>query len=233
MDLYEKRIRRRKHVIAVGSVALLVGVAQLIIGFSIGDGPVVGRVIDVSTGNPIAGAIVVARWQSSTIGVAHSTSYCVHVETAVSDQDGRYQTARWWHFPPIAHFDGRMGLDAYRPGYESVAVHTREAEQRPEDVYMKPFSRGASERLEFISYRVFSGMSCASAGTSMRNLFPLFRDALKEARPLASTPAQKTDVEQRMRWIAADAWLALPSDAPDHGNDPLVLLPSNVQRELQ
>ncbi|HMA25140.1 MAG TPA: hypothetical protein VKP00_14125, partial [Gemmatimonadaceae bacterium] len=93
-----------------GVFALILGLVLFVLFFfirvGVGGGPVSGRVIDVDTDLPIAGAIVVARWQKSSFSIADSTSYCIHVETAASGEDGRYHITRWWQFPPILGFDG-------------------------------------------------------------------------------------------------------------------------------
>src|ERR1019366_8738308 len=59
-------------------------------------GLVDGRVINTETGEPIAGAIVAAKWMVSVSdGLADSSIVCSHVETAVSDAAGRYHFDAW------------------------------------------------------------------------------------------------------------------------------------------
>jgi len=223
---------------------VLLGVSVLILGFvlfvlffvirpSVGGGPVYGRVIDVDTNLPITDAIVVARWQKSSLSLADSTSYCIHVETAVSGEDGRYWIARWWQLPPILGVDGLMGMDAYYPGYESVHAHTVEAERHPEYIYMKKFVGSNDERFQYIGYRVFGGMNCDQAGSSRRNLFTLFKSAIREATPLAKTEVQRRELDLGLRQSAARAWLARPSDAVALTGKPIEHLPKHVREELQ
>jgi hypothetical protein len=225
------------HPMLFGAFALVLGFVLFVLLFvvrvGVGGGPVSGRVIDVDTHLPIAGAIVVAHWQKSSFSIADSTSYCVHVETAASAEDGRYHIARWWQFPPILGFDGLTGMDAYFPGYESIHSHTLEAERHPDDVYMKKFVGNDTQRFDYIGYRVFGGMNCDQAGASRRNLFSLFKSALREAAPLARTQEQRTELDRGLRQDAARAWLARPSDAVALTGKPIEHLPKHVREELE
>jgi len=232
MNLRESIVRNRVRLRKVGFVALVVLLISFILRLSFGGGPVNGRVIDVETNLPIKGAFVVARWQKSSFAPGHSTSYCYHVETAVTGEDGRYHVSRWWQFPPVAGSDGFEGVDAYSPGYESVHSHTPEAESHPDDVYMKRFRGTDAERFEFITGRVFSGMSCTFArGGSQRNFFPLSKAALNEAKTLVRTEQQRKTL-RGMRLSAAEDWLAAPLDSPVEP-DPLSKLPAEIRRELE
>ncbi len=230
------RVSLANHPVVFGAFALILGLVLFVlfflIGVGVGGGPVSGRVIDVDTNLPIADAIVVARWQKSSLSLADSTSYCIHVETTVSGEDGRYYIARWWQFPPLLGFDGLTGMDAYRPGYESVHSHTTEAERRPENVYMKKFVGGDDQRFAYIARRVFSGMGCTSAGSSRRNLHPLLRTAIAEAKSLKSTSYTAAGIEA-LRRIAADDWLAGANASPAADRDPIAELPPEIRKELQ
>jgi hypothetical protein len=219
-------------VVSVLTFGLALVVLFLVIRPGVGGGPVYGRVIDADTNLPITGAIVVARWQKSSFSLADSTSYCIHVETAVSKEDGHYWIARWWQFPPILGLDGLIGMDAYYSGYESVHAHTVEAERHPEYVYMKKFVGSHDERFEYIARRIFGGMGCTSAGSSQRNLYPLLRGAFTEAKSLHLTAYTSEGIEA-LRRIAADDWLAGERgwSRPDHS--PVDELPIEIRKELQ
>ena len=225
------------HPMLFGAFALIVGfvlfVLLFVIRVGVGGGPVSGRVIDVDTNLPITGAIVVAQWQKSSLSIADSTSYCIHVETAASAEDGHYRIARWWQFPPILGFDGLTWVDAYYPGYESVHSHTTVAEGHPEYVYMRKFVGNDAQRFEYIGYRVFGGMNCDQAGASRRNLFALFKNALREAARLARTQEQRIELDRGMRQDAARAWLAQPSDAAALSGEPIEELPKYVREQLE
>lgn len=220
---------------------MLSGVFALILGFvlfvllfviriGVGGGPVSGRVIDVDTNLPIAGAIVVARWQKSSFSIADSTSYCIHVETATSGEDGRYHITRWWQFPPILGFDGLTGMDAYHAGYESAAPPAR-GQGHPEDVYMKRFAGTSADRFAFLARHVFSGMSCLEGGSSRKNLYKLLRVALAEASDLNIGQPKDTGIAN-MRSIAAEEWLAGVGRQSPADRDPVDDLPAQIRKEL-
>jgi hypothetical protein len=232
MTIYETLVRRRTVFgILTGIAALLLSLA-FVAGLSFGGGPVAGRVLDIDTQLPIPDAMVVARWQRSTIAMGHSSSYCVHVQTALSGQDGHYRIARWWRFPPILFSDGLTGMDAYRPGYETVASHTPDAVRHPEDVYMKKFTGTDVERFEYLHWQVFSGMSCTEADASRRNLFALHKAALREARGLVQSESDRKNLEG-MLIVAASNWLAATPNYHETFLRPLENLPANVRRELE
>ena len=225
-----------RHPILTGTLGIA-GVLALVwlylfIGISFWGGPIDGRVIDVESDLPLADAYVVARWQKSSFGIAHSSSSCIHVETAISDKDGRYFIPRWWQFPPLLWIDGLTGMDAYRPGYQSVASYTAEARRHPEYVYMKKFVGTDVERFNYISGGVFSGMSCAGAGASRRNMFPLEKGAIQEAKGLVRSEEQRKSVEG-MRAVAADDWLAATSNYGETFLRPLENLSADVRKELE
>jgi hypothetical protein len=153
----------------------------------------------------------------------------VHVETAVTDDQGRYATPWWWQKPPLLANSGPVS-DAYLAAYEP----TREG--RPQgasekDVYMKRFVGTAGERFEFISGRVFSGLNCHSGTPSERNLVALLIPAYIEARGVAS-PDEWRAVHGGLRESIADSWLARSNDVPYMENK-FEYLPGDIKAVLQ
>jgi hypothetical protein len=217
----------RSSIFVMLAIAILVLIARLC---AITGGPVSGRVIDADTGQPIADAIVIVRWNSQPPGM-YSHPDCFHVETSRSTVDGTYRAPLWIEIPALLLIGQTHYSDAYRPGYERIHVHTKEAEAAPEDVYLKQFRGTDSERFDFISGPVFSGMSCLGGGTSQRSLFPLRKAALHEARNLARTDQQRKEIQGMLR-ITAYEWLATPNYGPDE-SDPVGTLPPAIRRELQ
>ena len=230
--------------------------------------PIDGQVLDFDSRNPIAGAIVVARWEGA-VGMWEASQACVHVETTVSDSKGRFHFDIW-AAPTLALFV-RVNLSAYRKDYEGAnhALHytgygdgkggattwnvydvgrpyevlqsfADEASAfratLPMNVYMNAFSGTDDARFEHLNRDVYSGMACmgrgagADAGTSKRNLYPLYKAALQEAQPLARNAEQKRRL-QIMQDIAAEAWLAGSGD-PHASGSPLFRVPKEVCLEL-
>ena len=103
----------RKHVIVSRKHACIAAALLSFVTCACSDaGPTVtdhrGRVIDVETGEGIAGAIVVAKYMGSR-GFEGASS-CNRVESAVSDQDG------WFDLPDDARAGPRL-MEAYHPNY--------------------------------------------------------------------------------------------------------------------
>lgn len=70
-----------------------------------------GRVRDARTGEPIGEAYVIARWMG-TLSATGQTA-CVHAESGVSDDEGRYRIVDWTGEAPT---DVLKELDPGRPG---------------------------------------------------------------------------------------------------------------------
>ena len=210
---------------AVVVVVVLIFVAR---SCSLVGGPVSGRVVDIDTGLPLENAEVIVRWDADPPGF-YAHPICFHVEAARSASDGTYRVPAWVRYPPVTLFGIGHVSDAYRQGYESV--HANNEDPETSNVYMRKFSGSGAERFDFISGRVFSGMSCFGAGASRRNLFSLRKAALAEAKGLASTEQQKRAL-QGMRSIAAVDWLGPSSDSPGL-SEPLAIVPAEVRRQLE
>jgi hypothetical protein len=229
MRILQDRARRRLFIgTSVGLAFVLFVLSR---GCSFAGGPVSGRVRDLETLQPIAGAIVVVLWEGPAMGLVHSSSVCFHVETAVSDKDGKFHMPLWLQAPPVWSVFGTSTMrDAYLPGYESVSTYKTQSES-PEDVFMKKFTGGEAARFEYISQQVFGAMTCGHAGTSARNLYPVLKAAFREAKALANSAQQNSEVDG-MRRIAADTWLAKAAYGP-YDPEPIMKVPEEIRRDLQ
>ena len=115
--------------------------------------PIEGRVLDAETKKPIAGAIVIARWDGTYSALVDSHTVCYHVETATTDKDGRYKIPGWWEEPKGPFFgEGPMYLDAYKPGYEKYwpAGYDRTEDFKNNVLYLAPFKGTKEERLTYL-----------------------------------------------------------------------------------
>ncbi len=227
------RLRRHPIKYVAATIAITVLAMFMFTSCSFIGGPVSGQVIDAETGQPIAGAIVVARWKGSVSALVDSQSVCFHVETAVSDPEGKYHVPLWWQQPRLWLMigSGRV-VEGYRAGYEGIYPHSKQATEHPDDIYMKRFVGTDSERLQFINERIFSGMSCINASASRRNLFFLESAAIQEAKRLASSDEQQKMLEG-MRRVAADDWLAGAPNYDQTFRRPLENLPQSILRSLE
>lgn len=161
-------------------------------------GPIEGRVLDLDTKQPVAGAIVVVRWEGThLIPFADTQSSCYHAESAVTDDEGRYRIARWSAPSKGPLFtEDYKSFTVYKVGY-SHFMESRygESEDTKKNIYfLKAFKGSREERLKYLN-RVSNATECASAGDSYASLLPLRRAVFEEAQPLAQTQAEKELVD--------------------------------------
>ena len=121
--------------VAAVLVVLLAGIAEAA-------GPWKGQIVDRETGQPIAGAIVLAVWRTPVAGLRmHSETEFLDVDEMASDTDGRFvipERARfsWRRFarvdgPQLLIFKGGYGLWQFRGApYYASTEDTYTAEQR-------------------------------------------------------------------------------------------------------
>lgn len=169
-----------------------------------------GVVIDKSTGKPIEGAIVVAQWQGAAVHLVDSRTVCFHVESATTDQDGRYNIAAVPAAPVGVMGESALVAGVYKEGYREV---TYKDTQEPGFVrapigvvHLIPFHGVTKERLEYLA-RLTSKTSCIDAGASQKNLFAMAKAVFEESKRIASTEQDKKWVA-RFRRSAADAAIA-------------------------
>ncbi len=146
-------------------------------------GPVRGQVIDASTRRPLAGAIVVVRWEGNISGsFVDSKTVCYHVETTTTNADGNYDIPRWSKTIVEDWEGGIFGKDyqinAYKPSYQWAPIQPGARDI----IFLQPFGGTVEERIKSIWS---SGVMCTSAGESKKNLLPLYRGMYEESNRLA------------------------------------------------
>ncbi len=142
-----------------------------------------GQVVEQGTNNPISGAIVIARWHGTASLLVDSQTVCVHVESTVTDDQGRFHFSRWYQ-PPRRLVSGvQPTATAYKPGYEGKLFE--------EKIYhLKPFTGGRGERLRYLR-RMSGAIGCGSSGESEKNLYLLRKAIYEEAKQIARTDFEK------------------------------------------
>lgn len=150
-----------------------------------------GKVIDESTGKPIADAIVVAQWTGYvSVWFVDSQSTCFHVLSTKTNKQGRYYFPDWRksHWGSKIRNQG-VSISAHKAGY-------RWADKQGDTVrYLHPFKGNRQERLEYLK-RVEEGIRCfgRSAGETSKNLIPLCRSLYQEAQRIAVTAEDRAIV---------------------------------------
>lgn len=143
-----------------------------------------GVVLDKNTHAPIEGAIVVARWLGYISQLVDTQSTCYHVESAVTDAEGRYVLSAWTKLPSKVHHE-EIALTIYKAGYiEDIAgvevmagkFHERAA---PEVIFLIKDPSSDEKRLENI---IRHSVSCYGAGKKGKNeLLVLYKSLYEEA----------------------------------------------------
>jgi hypothetical protein len=179
---------------------------------SVSGGPLDGQVLEEGTNQPLPGAIVVVRWQGNVGGPVESSTTCYHVETATTDNQGRFHIHAWktteaalglhpsWFdrlfFGPTIR-DREILKSAYHPGYTFGTVPSEK-----DTVWLKPFTGGRGERFKYLD-RVISNTSCGDKDT-YKNLYRITYAVYEEAKAIAQTEDEKRHAE-RFKDLADDA----------------------------
>lgn len=125
----------------------------------------------------------------------------------------------------------------YRRGHPYEVLQTFPDEQsargatHPTNRYLKPFTGTADQRFEYLSGPVYTGMGCFAGVleplASNRNLYPLYKAAFQEAKPLARTPEQQQRLRM-MRLIAVSEW-----QGPGSGPGIPRTIPEEIKGDLE
>jgi hypothetical protein len=193
-----------------------------------------GRVIDVETGQGIAGAIVVAKYMGSR-GFEGASS-CNRVESAVSDQDG------WFDLPDDARAGPRL-MEAYHPNYvpgyraryavgisehewqvwaqkrddnDKVVSINEESQVYPSkvaaqavsrewiDLYMKRFRGTREQRLSELDRLVVQGV-CVAGPRTTEGALSFARAILYEQRALSASEGSLKQSADILKYAEVDA----------------------------
>lgn len=174
-------------------LARMIGLTVLLIPLSacaISGKPMEGRVLEVDTRKPIPDAIVVVRWQGNRPAFVESQTVCAHVDTAVTDAQGRYAIKRWvavLHNGPVLDLEPLVMV--YKTGYQEAYIPAEAG-----TTYLKAFAGTREERFEYLR-RVTSATGCGGAGDSEKNLLPLAKALYEEARSIATTTKEQEFTE--------------------------------------
>ena len=163
-----------------------------------------GKVLEDGSHKPIANAMVIVRWIGDIGGIGHGSSVCFHVETATTDDQGRFRTPAWKKPSPYGDIAHRhFARYAYAPGHAFVRVDK-------EVIYLQPFTGGREEKLAYLSRMA---VSCSDKKEIEINLLPLYKALYEEARNLTVTRKEDKlkvlyrlrDVE-RLELVSDKAW---------------------------
>ncbi len=192
-------------------IAILLPLAVEVIASS-GD-PSDGQVLEYGTRKPIAGAIVVALWKGAYHTPWQSSTVCAHVESATTDEAGRYHIQGWHEMPRAFNFTtgGRTSeFIPYKAGYEEYmgfANYDVKSQDFKQNVrFMVPFKGTSGGRMESLT-RTIRSVDCFDANQSLKNLYGMYKSIYEEAKPLATNQKDQETLHW-MRRMAAEAWVS-------------------------
>ena len=109
-----------------------------------------------------------------------SEHVCIHVGSAITDSEGRYEIQSW-HKPSSINFVSdieRTVLTIYKRGFGGPKIPYR---VKKDLIYLAPFTGAREERLRYLK-AIVTGSGCDEAGRSERNLYPLYKALYDEAK---------------------------------------------------
>lgn len=155
---------------------LLVILAAVLSGGCIGprywDG-YVGKVVDADTGEPLAGAFVIARYSGSIPTPGHSNTVCYHAAGTTSNEGGDYRIPSSVDVLDIK-VDKRSRLDFFKPGYRHVFYKDGIAKLEKD--------KGSREgRLEELT-RIVRSSNCIQQDVRSRQCFHIMSQSITKQR---------------------------------------------------
>ena len=187
---------KRRYKLAGAAAALLLISLK---AFSLSGGPISGQVIDTSTGKPVADAIVVAYWRGDVSKIVESGTICLHVDTARTGVDGRYQIPGWslpWSWRNLRVTTRVPTTKVYKAGYFRDSIQT----EKPGELVVRPITGTKAEQFESLIH----APGCADGGESRKSLYQVYMLIAQEAEALAETREQTRGIEN-IRRIAKES----------------------------
>lgn len=174
-------------------LSLLLALPACATNLTLSSEPIEGVVREEGTNKPIPGAIVVVRWQGH---LGYSGTICYHVETATTDDQGRYRIAAWNKPSPYGNIAQQHAIvKAYKPGYQ---LAKRYPVNNP---LLHPSTEEREARLKYIENIKQSTVRCADSMANGKSLIPLYRVLYEEAKPLAQTGDEQSIADGFLSWI--------------------------------
>jgi hypothetical protein len=157
---------------------------------------VAGQVVDMDTGQPIAGAHVALLWEAginpSGFTGHNSRDICYHAAATTTDTEGHFEIPAWskWKTYNIENVDPMVLV--YAPKYEPTQ-HSLQPEgpssapsEHPNERYrLRKFSGTAESRLDML-FLGLANQSCSYGGGSQKSLYPMLKAIHTEVRRIGT-----------------------------------------------
>ena len=153
--------------------------------------PISGRVVDESSGKPIAGAYVVRYWNAFGMNLAGGRPSCIAFRVAETDEAGRYFITPAWSGVSIRRDPllqaMRNGIMVYAEGKSLSKLDPG----WPETIFVKAAPNGGEARIEELG-RFFILNTCGSDQERKRKALDLYKALYTEAVQVAPYLQQET-----------------------------------------
>lgn len=195
---------------------------------TLASGPVVGRVIDPDTQQPVAGAVVVAKWGRAEGILADNVNVCRHVATAVTDADGRYHFDQW----PRDAGSGyslfaspfTLSLDAYKPGMTIIRRGVIKQDEMTGALELAQWSGTHPARMQSLQAILTSTELDCDGDAGGRDVLEALRETIDaEVRSIATTDDDDQKIVQHLDTVRRniEALDSLPVGDASHGARPV------------
>lgn len=186
---------------------------------TLASGPVVGRVIDPDTKQPVAGAVVVAKWGRAEGILADNVNVCRHVATAVTDADGRYHLDQWprgtGSVDSLFTSTFNLSLDAYKPGMTSIQRGVIKQDEMTGALELAQWSGTHPDRMRWLQAKLTSTELACDGDTGGDDVLDAVRETIyAEARSIATTDDEDRKIIQYLDTVRRnlEALRSLPAD---------------------
>lgn len=154
--------------------------------------PQTGRVLGMETRRPIEGAILVLRWQGvGTKAFVDTQTVCYHIESTVTDSDGRYATAAWREEHRHRDLSMKQVLETvYKPGYRHVRLDRATGTQ-----YLKKDVGSVMERLGYMRSISHAG-SCGPESQRRDKTLAFYESLYREAISITGSSPDDAEISK-------------------------------------
>lgn len=149
------------------------------------------RVLELGSNKPLKNVLVVANWEG-TAGFLGPHIFCYHVESTTTNEKGEFTIPSYTSFETMS--SSSINLSFYSSKHKDASGQKIGPYYKHHDYYLEKFTGTPKERFKYLTSRG-RGPSCGDGEKSRRNAFPFHKVVYEEAKLLAKTKEEKSDVK--------------------------------------
>jgi hypothetical protein len=154
-----------------------------------------GRVVEATSGKPLAGVFVTVRWLGNTSPAVQPNTVCYAADVIVTGADGRYDVPEWSGSLNPFITDRQRGVSFYKKGYRVVTISNAD-----DLVTMEPRKAQERERNFTEVSRQLGGYPC---DLPVEKKLMILRPVHEELAQWAATPQERKTVQETQFGIDA------------------------------